>query len=69
MKPLHFVPLTALLLLAGAAAVQTADRRPSPSFVQVSIHGNEVAIASLPGDPLMTFDVKGDAVTFTHYCR
>jgi hypothetical protein len=29
---------------------------------------NEVAIASLPGDPRPEIDVDGDGLTLTHYC-
>lgn len=71
MKRLILAPFLAFTTLAGAPA---PDNR---SFVQVSVHTaslgkavvHEVAVATLPGDPLTTFEVDGDHVTVTHYCR
>ena len=76
MKLLYFAPFLAPLALGGTPATRSGDVKPA-SYVQVSIHSasrgnavvNEVAIATLPGDPLTTFDVDGDRVTLTHYCR
>ena len=65
----------------SADARPPAAPRPGPNFggtfVQVSVFGpsrgkaavGEVAIASLPGDPLIKFDIDGDRMTVTHYCR
>ena len=76
MKRLLFAATLAFLPFTGPPPVQPAVAGAG-SFIQVSVHRssrgnaviNEVAIASLPGDPLTKLEVDGDQVTVTHYCR
>ena len=78
MKRLYLASLLGLMAITGPADARAAGPKANaaPCFVQVSVHVasrgsaviNEVAIASLPGDPRTEVDVDGDGLTLTHYC-
>jgi len=83
MKRLHLAASLGLLVLAAPIVAQSADGKPGAgrpaavaSFIQVSVHTaalgkaavQEVAVATLAGDPGTKFEVDGDQLTFTHYC-